>query len=838
MRIRYTRLNNQNVLYIDLRPEPVRAPEPVRTPDPNPVPDPDPVPDPVVDTDPVREPDPVVWERVTAVAGPKERPPVPLAPGATAQDLRAACAALEPWALAFVDLTGAKVGAITEGLSGSIARGLSGGPATSLLGTGEPAGPAPAPLDQVSLAAAPAEAAFRLGEEWVARPGRCVVLLCPVPPQKPWVAGLLSPVAAPAPGGSGAGLRPGLCLETPDRVSKALVQELEARARGGRPVGSTGLPPLALVDLPPSLWGAYSPQEQVLAGVYPWFTRPRDEEVDPRGRAGPLPQLVARLADKNLVVQSRRQMSAPYLVCENFHYLLRLARQATTWRLENRPVRCTLVVAGEEAYTALLARSAALAHAASASRAAEAAATAAREAEEAEGAGDPTGAAAAVDRAAGAAAEARKAALSAAAAARAAEAALARVALSEARVAESAAAAALADARAARAAPDEIQRRHAAADAAVKGKGEAEKAAKAATDRANAAARGAEAPVEPARAAGAAAAALNAELDKQNASAAAAAAAAAAEHAPRCFPCVQFPHGQWFHLNEDRLRDHTELVQADGLALFVDKVTLELRGVLSFGHADDAHRGPALRRLALRTGGCVFHIRDGQVEVYDHQRLQLWYDGFVWRGDPFGPVRERLAAFFPSEGPARLSEGDRGLAARVVAALACLLDERASSLLAFVRTAHVSDPNLDGRPLLAPAAGGPAWLAPLRRDIESAVLCARVPRPIESLPLSALVGLLQVDGTHLITDRGELYRLAHHVQPEVRPAASTAPGTGRAAARQLSLVLTNTRGFVVKVSSSGALHVFENGAPLAPFHPVEGHDHPPDRSFAPTAAPV
>jgi hypothetical protein len=621
MRITHTRLRKRAVLYIDLRPPAARA----------------------------AEPEPPVWKKVVAISdNPRAQAGEVLLPvDATGQTLLDRCAEIEqqtgPWTLALVDLTGAATEAITYEIDEARGR------ANRLLSRRHP-------VNEIPLTAAAAEAAFLLGEEWVEAGKRHVVLVCGPPPRNrmPWQAGKKG--------------RTGVCIETPDRISKALISELEERAHTGLPTTTdTQLPPLPLTDLPPSPWGSYSPQQRVLARTYDWFARHRDEEMDPAARRQVIPKLLARLlGDLPPTPSGPRALSPSELLSDNFYYLLRLARRATTWRMENRPVRCTLVLAAGEAYERALTQ------------------------------------------------------------------------------------------------PQPVP-----------------------------------------------------------------------EGAPRCYPCVLFPMGQGFHLNEDQLRDHTELVQADGLALFVDKLTLDLRGAVSFYHAHDLYRGPSCRRLAHHTGGLVFHIRDGQIEVYDHKYLQLWYDGFAWRADPFGLVRARLVKFFEESDETKVP-GDTGFVPRLVAALSYLLDERASSLLAFVKRSTCEGVDLNGRPFLAGAGAGDPWLTPLRAGIRSAVLSGTpYVRPIEDLPLSALAGLLQVDGTHLITDTGELVRLAHHVQPNVRPDRNTYPGTGRAAARQLSEALADTGGFVIKVSSSGNLHVFENGVPLSSFRPSEGQDRPPGTSPPP-----
>ncbi|VTR91703.1 unnamed protein product [Gemmata massiliana] len=206
--------------------------------------------------------------------------------------------------------------------------------------------------------------------------------------------------------------------------------------------------------------------------------------------------------------------------------------------------------------------------------------------------------------------------------------------------------------------------------------------------------------------------------------------------------------------------------------------------------------------------------------MYDANGLQLWYDGFCWRADPFAAVRKRLLAFF---GEALLA--DPRLTERVITLLSCLQDEHSSSILAFEH--HTCDPaalrprgpgytDEQKRPLY-PTDRLHGWLAELRPVIGPLNHASTV----RDLPLSAVVGLLQVDGTHVIRDTGTIYRIAHHVEPSAGGGARAFAGTGRHAAQMLSEVL-GTDGFVVKVSSNGGLYLFENNELVTHVSPVTG----------------
>ncbi|VTR91702.1 unnamed protein product [Gemmata massiliana] len=90
-------------------------------------------------------------------------------------------------------------------------------------------------------------------------------------------------------------------------------------------------PSRGLLDLPPSLWGGYSPQRLVIEPVYHTYRERNQGRFEDGEASTPVSMQLARPADG--------------ITEENLSHLLRMCRRAVTWRLEAKPVRCTVLVA-------------------------------------------------------------------------------------------------------------------------------------------------------------------------------------------------------------------------------------------------------------------------------------------------------------------------------------------------------------------------------------------------------------------------------------------------------------------------------------------------------------
>lgn len=284
-----------------------------------------------------------------------------------------------------------------------------------------------------------------------------------------------------------------------------------------------------------------------------------------------------------------------------------------------------------------------------------------------------------------------------------------------------------------------------------------------------------------------------------------------------CLRCASFAAGpaSSFLFSDRSIANHIELIQAEDLVLIVDAVTLRVLDIVAHRHREDWYRAMCYNRLANAFQGVAVHMRYGcHVEVYDSEKMQLWYDGFSWRARPFEEVWTYLREFFGEQ-----RDGERPqLTGRVIGALFGLQDLQVGSMIAFVDEERLRSIDVRLTPDDPPPGRDPV-LRPLRGGVTSALTRPPMRRPpIKSLSLAALIGLLKVDGAHVITQQGALRHLAHQVTdgPAVVQAGQTFPGTGREAARRLSWRIRGA-GFVVKVSASGGLHVFVGGQRMGKY---------------------
>ncbi len=292
---------------------------------------------------------------------------------------------------------------------------------------------------------------------------------------------------------------------------------------------------------------------------------------------------------------------------------------------------------------------------------------------------------------------------------------------------------------------------------------------------------------------------------------------------PACVYCLEFTGEKGLHLSNHELRGHTEMLQTGEFAALVNWQSLEMDSAVSHVHAGDHYRGTACVRLAKAFEGYVVSVRDHRVELYTNERLALWHDGFEWQWEPFRTLEERLQRFFSpeqSEVDPAYKEGDELLLARrVVGAFSELLDRRASSIVAFVDLKAYDKPlPTTPRPLLGPVGTNPV-LVPMRCHVQSRLTTHATPRTdrqtaanfyaIKCPSLQALIGMLKVDGVHIIRSDGSVSELGYRITSDGQGDES-AGGSGRTAARLLSGDLGRS-GFVVKVSASGYILMFENG---------------------------
>lgn len=262
-----------------------------------------------------------------------------------------------------------------------------------------------------------------------------------------------------------------------------------------------------------------------------------------------------------------------------------------------------------------------------------------------------------------------------------------------------------------------------------------------------------------------------------------------------------------FTFSNELVRAYAELAQNEQAVMVVDADTCRLTELRVVRCRSREHtRRHLLCGLAQRHEGLVLHVTgSGTVEVYDGDDFRLWYDGFRWRQQPYEQLTRCLKAFYTG------AEQMAGNVRRVIGAVMNLIDRRASSILVFT-TNPGRDALVNDRHITHVHAGRPADLQPL--NIKAA------------LPLSALVGLLRVDGAHILLDGGTVAGVSYRITPKSASGGSgfEASGTGTTAARELSELFYGPyreqpagakglhRGFVVKVSADRNIHIFWRGA--------------------------
>lgn len=188
------------------------------------------------------------------------------------------------------------------------------------------------------------------------------------------------------------------------------------------------------------------------------------------------------------------------------------------------------------------------------------------------------------------------------------------------------------------------------------------------------------------------------------------------------------------------------------------------------------------------------------VEVYANGELALWYDGY-WKVRPFQKLKADLLTLLDAMSTER--SGRWEMIQRIELAIGRCMDRSESSLLAFVRSDQDS---VDLR------VSEMRNVKPVRYEL--------VTRVISELGFEILSSILRMDGAHFFavnSDGIEIQQIAQFVVPEGEDhqRLSLAPGTGRRAAMDLAGRI-RPPGFVVKVSSSGDLHIFPGRSPKVP----------------------
>jgi hypothetical protein len=203
-----------------------------------------------------------------------------------------------------------------------------------------------------------------------------------------------------------------------------------------------------------------------------------------------------------------------------------------------------------------------------------------------------------------------------------------------------------------------------------------------------------------------------------------------------------------FHIGHlQKVREHAELTQSGGLLMFVDASRGTLTRVsVMHSQSDEVPRLKRLREFS--TGNeIVVHMRGGNtVEVYVKQRLRLKYDGFQWVPNPLTDlshlVHRHLSLARPPE-PFWIQ--------RLEEVVHALLDSHLSSIILLL---HPAD-----EPTLAQM-DGLGKFSPMRDEVVP-VPRQGPPVPVWVYPIASLIGLLKIDGIHVIDANGGLKYLGY-----------------------------------------------------------------------------
>ena len=275
------------------------------------------------------------------------------------------------------------------------------------------------------------------------------------------------------------------------------------------------------------------------------------------------------------------------------------------------------------------------------------------------------------------------------------------------------------------------------------------------------------------------------------------------EIAPLFAPSGPIPF-DFDHLSD--VRDLAEMIQSDALLLYINADDGCMHNISAHQSESVTHEHYWLEKYAGLTSdhNClVIHMRGGHfVELYGRGELRLSFDGYAWQMSPYSDLETVCKAHF-RDGKCPRPEAK---VSRLMQVIPALLDEQKSAVLLLL---NKNDEDA------------------LRRIVEEKALSPLRPKianwfgsVIDRLPMSALEGILKLDGSHVIDHQGKLRFIAQKIgdnltKPQAVSNATVAPapadneGTGTRAARNLSASLPSS--FVIKVSASGSIKIFKNG---------------------------
>ena len=211
------------------------------------------------------------------------------------------------------------------------------------------------------------------------------------------------------------------------------------------------------------------------------------------------------------------------------------------------------------------------------------------------------------------------------------------------------------------------------------------------------------------------------------------------------YSLITFPEPVPFDFQHlDEIRNHAEIAQGSGLFLVVNVADGKLHRIA--GMREQASPASSLwhdqmSRL-IRDNGILFHVRPpNSVEVYGDSSFVMQFDGFEWTPRPFRDLEKLLTQHFGDTQPAQDQRVALADAARR------LLDDHNSSIFVLL---HDRDHTELYRMIPERLRDGIEWTG------TSSIA-------IDQLDPAALSSLLQLDGCHVIDQKGRVFTIARKI---------------------------------------------------------------------------
>lgn len=258
----------------------------------------------------------------------------------------------------------------------------------------------------------------------------------------------------------------------------------------------------------------------------------------------------------------------------------------------------------------------------------------------------------------------------------------------------------------------------------------------------------------------------------------------------------------WFHMANPVLLDRVvECSLSHKSVMVVDMASGALLAVHELRKGMDTGRSRHETLCSLtkdRSAFAVSSLPDGFVEVYRKGEMLMWYDRFRWRPRPFAAIMERLVTCM----------GDiDDVNSKIIAAFSKLMDQRESTIAAFLPATRVSDMEDDTATLPTLLPSVVSHIEHLRDGNDGSNEGSLLESNVGNISSEGIASILRLDGAHIFAGFHETSVHIVRRAQRVKVNQGLGVGTGRGAAFSLAGVIPRN-GFVVLVSSGGELTIF------------------------------